>query len=365
MQKNNLTALLTDLRALILKSRPAYRDFLGEVTEAKTTKILENVVLAEGQMMLSVADAAFSGFIAGRAYRVVLNGKEENIIAKDVDSVATLSNVEDISNLPSDYWVLMNNPEAGKMVSFTAGSFLGATISVYYDETVTEQRWSVKKLAYELLPDRLLSALSAAANTARKALTAANAAQSTANAAQTTANAAQTTANAAQTTANAAQSILGDVSTGKEQAEILLTFDKQTSGRDSFVFNGFNYYKFSEFSPAPVDVIDFSGTIANGATSSEIVDGENCRRYGLFIMVEKAGACTLPITSTFLGSFTAPSVGLYAKYKSGNDWQTAETAKFTYLCANLLVKSPTGKNFRITVDDTGTLSATEVTNTTT
>ena len=205
MNKNTLTALLDDLRALILKSRPAYRDFLGEVTEAKTTKILENVVLAESQLMLPVADAAFSGFIAGRAYRVVLNGEEKSVIAKDFNGIVGLSNVEDFSNLPNDAWALRYDSEAGKMIAGTSGAFLGAIISVYYDETVMTQKWSVKKLAYELLPDRLLSALSAAANTARKALTAANAAQSTANAAKTTADAAHTTADNAQTTANTAK----------------------------------------------------------------------------------------------------------------------------------------------------------------
>ena len=156
MRKDNLTALLTDLRALILKSRPAYRDFLGEVTETKTTKILENVVLAENQLMLPVADAAFSGFIAGRAYRVMLDGEEESVIAKDFSGAGVLSNVEDFAKPPKDGWALQYNSEAGKMMASTSGAFLGATISVYYDETVTEQRWSVRKLAYELLPDRLL-----------------------------------------------------------------------------------------------------------------------------------------------------------------------------------------------------------------
>lgn len=264
-----------------------------------------------------------------------------------------LTNVEDMSAPPENAWIVAWEESAKAVLTMSGGSFVGLPVKIDYisPRKVKREKWTIKKLAYELLPDRLLSALSAAANMARNALTAANAAQST--------------ANAAQSTADAAQSILGDVSTGKIQAEISLTFDKQTSGRDSFTFNGFSYYKFSEFSPAPSDVIDFSGTIANGATSSEIVDGENCRRYGLFITVEKAGACTLPITSTVSGSFTAPSVGLYAKYQSGNDWQTAGTAKFTYLRADLLVISPTGKNFRIAVDDTGTLSATKVTDTTT
>lgn len=257
-----------------------------------------------------------------------------------------LTNVEDMSAPPENAWIVVWEESAKAVLTMSGGSFVGLPVKIDYisPRKVKREKWTIKELAYELLPDRLLSALSAAANTARKALTAANAAQST---------------------ADAAQSILRDVSTGKVQAKILFTFDKQTSGRDSFVFNGFNYYKFSEFSPAPADVIGFSGTIASGATSSRIVDGKNCREYGFFIVVEKAGACTLPITSTVSGSFTAPSVGLYARYQSGNDQQTAGIAKFTYLRADLLVISPTGKKFEITVDDTGTLSATEVTDTTT
>ena len=97
--------------------------------------------------MLPVADAAFSGFIAGRAYRVVLNGKEESVVAKDLSGVGVLSNVDDLSNLPNDYWELRYDSEAGKIIAEVGGAFLGATISVYYDETVTEQRWSVKELA--------------------------------------------------------------------------------------------------------------------------------------------------------------------------------------------------------------------------
>lgn len=329
MRKDNLTALLTDLRALILKSRPAYRDFLGEGTETKTTKILENVVLAESQLMLPVADAAFSGFIVGRTYRVMLDGEEKSVVAKDFNVVVALSNAEDFSNPPNDVWALQYDSEEGKIFAVTSGAFLGATISVYYDETVTEQRWSVKKLAYELLPDRLLSALSAVANTARKA-------QST------------------------LENVIAEV-----QAEISFTFDKQISGRDSFTFNAFNYYKISSFSPAPADVINFSGTRANGEALSTIEVGKNSCIYGCFVVVTKAGTCSLPITPTVSGSFTAPSTGLYAQFENGNDVMTAGSAEFECIKRDLIVTSPTYKKFRITVDDAGTLSATEITNTTT
>ena len=52
-------------------------------------------------------------------------------------------------------------------------------------------------------------------------------------------------------------------------------------------------------------------------------------------------------------------------FKDNNTAVTAGDAEFTYLLSELFVKSPTGKKFMITVDDTGALSATEVTDTTT
>ena len=74
MTKENLKNILTAVRDMIRRNRVAYKDYLGEVTETKTMKILEDVVLFEDQLMLPVADAAFSGFVVGKAYRVVLNG---------------------------------------------------------------------------------------------------------------------------------------------------------------------------------------------------------------------------------------------------------------------------------------------------
>lgn len=149
------------------------------------------------------------------------------------------------------------------------------------------------------------------------------------------------------------------------------TFDKQTSGRDTFNFNGFNYYKISDFNPAPSDVISFKGTDASGGNSSIITTGNNCVEYGLFIIVASAGDCSLPITEAVTGSFTAPSAGLYAQYEENNSDQTAGTGEFTlrastgssYITGLLLKSSTTDstKKFKITVDDSGTISATEVT----
>lgn len=148
------------------------------------------------------------------------------------------------------------------------------------------------------------------------------------------------------------------------------TFDKQTSGRDTFVFNGFNYYKISDFNPAPSDVISFKGTKESGGNYSETTTGSNCVEYGFFIVVASAGGCSIPITEAVTGSFTAPSAGLYAQYEVGNTDQTAGTGEFTLRASTgsspitgLLLKSSTTdstKKFKITVDDNGTIKATEI-----
>ena len=148
-------------------------------------------------------------------------------------------------------------------------------------------------------------------------------------------------------------------------------FDKQTSGRDTFEFNAFNYYKISDFNPAPEDVISFTGTKESGGNYSEITTGSNCVKYGFFIVVASAGGCSIPISETNTESFTAPSAGLYAQYDVSHTYQTAGTGEFTlrastgssYITGLLLKSSTTDstKRFRITVDDSGTISATEVT----
>ena len=343
MRKNNLTALLTDLRALILNSRPAYRDFLSEVTETKTTKILENVVLAENQLMLPVADAAFSGFVSGKAYRVVLNGEEESVVAKDFNDVGTLSNVEDFLNLPNDYWAFQYDSVEGKIIADVSGAFLGTTISVYYDVTVTTQKWSVKKLAYELLPDRLLSALSAVANTARKALTAANAAQSTANAAQSTANAAQSTAESAQLWGNSAYR--------PEEKTITIS-----GSGGKFDFDGYHLIPGEVYSP-----------------SIESIGPDSWDGTGMYFY-DRAIAASCTITwDVDLGRYSVSFKGLTEITLSGKFLPKVSRTQYLMMAKtlppyvvlpHLLLASNTSgsdKLYRITVNDTGTLSATEVT----
>ena len=146
-----------------------------------------------------------------------------------------------------------------------------------------------------------------------------------------------------------------------EQKTFAGTFDKVTEGRDTFVFNAFNYYKISEFSLSRENVISFSGTRENGAVLSTIKEGENCRGYGSFIVVYKTGQCTLAVDSTTSYSFNAPSAGLYARYESGNIQMTAGTYNFTCrLVRNIIQNYTTFKRYYLDVDNSGTLTATEV-----
>ena len=169
----------------------------------------------------------------------------------------------------------------------------------------------------------------------------------------------QTAAEAAQTAADKNKETLSQMLTYVKT----FTFDKQTSGRDTFVFNAFKYYKISDFNPNPEDVISFKGTRESGAELSKITAGNNCVKYGFFIVVAAAGGCSLP-AGTVTHSFTAPSAGLYACYNEGDTSMTAGTGEFTLRFPIGIVLRSSGsystKKFRITVDDSGTLTATEV-----
>ena len=163
-----------------------------------------------------------------------------------------------------------------------------------------------------------------------------------------------------QTVANSNKEMLSEMFT----SIATFTFDKQTSGRDTLVHNGIHYYKISDFNPAVEDVISFKGTSASGFEQSPITTGNNCVKYGFFIVVASAGACSLPIIGAGDDEFTAPSAGLYAIYVESNTSQTAGTGEFTMrFPIGVLLRSSgsySTKKFRITVDDSGTLTATEV-----
>lgn len=138
-------------------------------------------------------------------------------------------------------------------------------------------------------------------------------------------------------------------------------YDKKTEGRDTFMFNGFDYYKISDFVIAHEEILDFAGTNVDNVAISTVSNGENCVECGLFIVVNSAGECSLTIETTKM-YFTAPSTGLYACYNGATNDSTAGAYDFRFNVVEPIVTNPsTRKKYYITVDDTGTLKATEVT----
>lgn len=186
------------------------------------------------------------------------------------------------------------------------------------------------------------------------------------NTVQTKAITALTTANTANSKATTAQTTADTATDAIQKASLLtfsFTFDKVTSGRDSFVFNGFDYYKISDFNVREANVISFDVTSADGKKNIYKNVGYNCVQYGGFIIVNSPGNCHFEINGKTI-SLTAQYAGLYARYKDGNNAVTSGTGIFNISRISdreiILSSTPdTTRKFRITVDNTGTLKATE------
>ena len=308
--------------------KPLTYDYMPEGYPKKTTGTV--TVMGEQELAFTVSDGLYIApitnaleIVVGQTYTVNWDGTEYECVCSSVPSSLTLGNLSIMGEGADtgEPFLYANIPHVGSTF-ITLDTSASHTISVQrVEETVTP-------IDEKYLPENL----------------------------------------ATKTDVEATQEVLD----GVFSAVATFTFDKQTSGRDTFVFNARNYYKISDFNPSPSDVISFKGTRESGSELSRIATGNNCVEYGFFIIVASAGVCSLPVTETVTKSFTAPSAGLYAAYETDNPGQTAGTGEFTlkpssenYIyTTGLFLKSSTAdstKKFKITVDDSGTISATEVT----
>lgn len=196
----NFKSLLTSIRSMVLKLLPAYKLFAGRKTETTTVKICEGTLPKSGS--LTLLDDSFAGFVEGETYDVVLNGQSLKVTASQIfDGLIGIADLTDPAK-KNGYAVALID---GSIVCQAMGTYIGATISVSQKKTATTERYDIKKLPVECLPNGV-----AKTKDVRAAKSAAAAAQSTANDAKTAAETAQTTANAAQATANAAQTTAED-----------------------------------------------------------------------------------------------------------------------------------------------------------
>ena len=190
MNKANLTALLKAVKAMIMRERVAYKDYLGEET---ATRLLISGTLPNGEGLLTLEDATFTGFVVGETYQVTIDGQTTDCVAALYGGDIIVS-VGDINSGNAAIVGFVS----GNAVGGSAGEYVGKSITV--SQTKTTKRYRTKKLPTELLPDGLAKSADVS-----KVAAAARNAQTTAEAAQTTAEAAQTTAEAAQTTAEAVE----------------------------------------------------------------------------------------------------------------------------------------------------------------
>lgn len=173
MITNHIKAILTSLRAMVIKMLPAYKFYLGSTTETTTTQIGHGVMSVkdgqtQGQGALTLDDASFSGFVEGETYTVVVNGVSGEYVAVQPDADVLISNVQDFGNMPENYWAAAMN--SGMLAYVVGGSYANATISISQTKTVTTKKYQTKKLDKSLLPDSVESGIKAANATAENAV---------------------------------------------------------------------------------------------------------------------------------------------------------------------------------------------------
>lgn len=373
MITNHIKAILISLRAMVVKMLPAYKFYLGSTTETTTTQICHGVMSVEdgqtsGNGALTLDDASFAGFVEGETYTVVVNGVSGEYVAKPVGDVLGVTNAVEIENPPKDGWNAFFDQD-GTCVYSVAGSYANATISISQTKTVINKKYQTKKLDKSLLPDGVESGIEAANTKAATALSAAQAAQDTANEAISSANTAQSTANTAKSTADAAQTT---ASTAKSTADAALP---KTGGELS----------------GKISVTDGTNTATLGSSllhmknvppgETQVADTVHVD-YDQFFLGQNQSS-TPGIALMRNGRSSAPAY-LWLSNSTGtvqirSNGEIYTSNKLVLLCQNeleirrvgttptatsLVLHSSTldsNKRFRITVDDTGTLKATEVT----
>lgn len=359
-----------------VKNRPCYRDYLGSETVTNTVQIGSSVFV-EGKGIayteFLVTDSAFTGFVLGETYTVTIDGVTADYVARNFspmsDSMGPIIGTITTYNTEGhtfDGWICVAGRSPDGKVACMAKtfdtSFAGKTISISQTRTETVNRYNTKLLPEYLLPDFLSknvvatkTEVQSAADKATAAEDAAYTAQSTADNAQSTANTAKSTAEAAQSTANAALPKTGgelsgaiSVTNGTDTAKlytsvfdmthiptvgaqvsdrVYIGYDRITLGPTALSTPGISLNRNKGSStPASIRISHSTGTVqinSDGAVSSSKRLVLSCQNE---LEIRSVGA-------------TPTATGL------------------------VLHSSTTGskKRFRITVDDTGTLKATEVT----
>lgn len=393
MTQHNLTQILKVIRDLVMRNRPCYRDYLGSETVTKTAQIGVGTFEDDkgaAYADVPIEDSAFTGFILGETYTVTIDGatadyvaRNLSIISEDFGPIIGTTTTYDPENAGDTYdgWYAAAYQFEGSTVCDVVTldtSFIGKTISISQTKTETVKRYNTKLLPEYLLPDFLrknvVATKTEVQSAAENAVAAADNAQNTANAAQSTANTAKSTADAAQTTANAAQA---DVSSAKIMSEMVTNStnvvfkNKEQLGSGLYDSDGTRYWTF----PLSAVLIGSQITVQHpGGKASGIWNGKKLTlkvpSYGgeertvIFSLLPTGRGMIIkipdPSWSTNLALWYSWTEVVY--WKNNDDIGTAAVIPDYAIASGIRLISTTGnKQFRITVDDSGTLKSTEVT----
>ena len=142
---------------------------------------------------------------------------------------------------------------------------------------------------------------------------------------------------------------------------LTITWDGTTIGKTTFTTS--KAEKFYKVSPLEIPVRAFTGTYKNNYVNAQKlrpIEHDGWYRHGNnVIVVLKPGTYT---TDTLVGSFTASEPGVYLRDAGASPYVLNISSKpDVYYNAMFMMSGDGTKKFRITVDDTGTIKATEVT----
>lgn len=348
MTNARLKLVLDDLRTFILKSRPAYRDYLGESNEPKVIFILENAVLLKKGNSASPVDPTFTGFMASETYQVSLDGEEFDAVAFLVNGIVCISNLSasdfESGEFPANYWLVGSDPKSPDAVSMVGGgTFDGKAISVRFETTVVESKWDVKKLSYDLLPDQLFSALR---EMMEKLISQIKSLQ--------------------------VDPVFSGSFSQNRKPEGIIGNNSHAEGNSTTASGAYSH--------AEGNSATASGNNSHAEGIRTIASASAQHVEGMYNVDEGANSDKLHIVGN--GKYNKRS-NAHTLDKFGNAWYAGDVYAGSTSGTNrdagskklateayvddtkLVIASPGGKKFKITVDDTGTLSATEVTDTTT
>ena len=300
----------------------------------------------------------YSGYDDAKRYRLVIDGDEINSVKNGA-----------LTNLPLDAMYIIADFGSGMQVIQTYPNL--SSVSVSQTKTVTTKKYQTKKLDKSLLPDSVESGIEAANTKATTALSAAQAAQNTANEAISSANTAQSTANTAKSTADTAKSTADTA-----LARTVEPYTGDTQMAPLYKNGGFSAWR-SVVQNLSYDKTEgyFSADVL-GTTALNFADRPDGVFYANVQVGNQSAKAFLSKKYTgnnlwFVGGFAVIDDGYFRTgeilYVSSNTIpQHAAKGLFLTFRApdSMLLKSSTSgsdKQFRITVDDTGKISATEIT----